>query len=206
MARRCLQIHGGVGYTTEYGAEKLLRDALVMPIYEGTSQIQSLMAMKDTLGGVMKRPREFVRRSANARVRALGSRDALEKRVARLVVLESDAVRTLLVRTAGDKLRSVREQPVTEWAGSLAKNWNPKRDFAFAMLHAERLTRILSDVMIAEVLLDQRQKDPSREALLEAWLERAEPRCRYLYDEIQSRGQRLLDELAESEPTARAAE
>jgi alkylation response protein AidB-like acyl-CoA dehydrogenase len=206
MARRCIQIHGGVGYTTESGAEKLLRDALVMPIYEGTSQIQSLMAMKDTLGGVMKRPREFVRRSADARVRALGSRDALEKRVARLVVLESDAVRTLLVRTAGDKLRSVREQPITEWAGSLAKNWNPKRDFAFAMLHAERLMRILCDVMIAEVLLEQRQKDPSREALLEAWLERAEPRCRYLYDEIQSRGQRLLDELAESEPTTRAAE
>jgi hypothetical protein len=41
MARRNIQIHGGVGYTTEYGAEKLLRDALVMPIYEGTSQIQS---------------------------------------------------------------------------------------------------------------------------------------------------------------------
>jgi hypothetical protein len=44
-----LQIHGGVGYTKEYGAEKLLRDALVMPIYEGTSQIQSLMAMKDAM-------------------------------------------------------------------------------------------------------------------------------------------------------------
>jgi len=37
IARRCLQIHGGAGYTTEYGAEKLLRDAMVMPIYEGTS-------------------------------------------------------------------------------------------------------------------------------------------------------------------------
>ncbi|MBO85851.1 MAG: hypothetical protein CL927_10880, partial [Deltaproteobacteria bacterium] len=39
MARQTLQIHGGYGYTTEYGAEKLLRDALVLPIYEGTSQI-----------------------------------------------------------------------------------------------------------------------------------------------------------------------
>ena len=49
IARRNMQIHGGVGYTQEYGAEKLLRDALVLPVYEGTSQIQSLMAMKDTL-------------------------------------------------------------------------------------------------------------------------------------------------------------
>ena len=40
MARMNLQIHGGSGYMREYGAEKLLRDAMVMPIYEGTSQIQ----------------------------------------------------------------------------------------------------------------------------------------------------------------------
>src|SRR5581483_4180231 len=32
MARRCLQIHGGNGYMREFGAEKLLRGALVMPI------------------------------------------------------------------------------------------------------------------------------------------------------------------------------
>ncbi|MBX7191309.1 MAG: acyl-CoA dehydrogenase family protein [Sandaracinaceae bacterium] len=207
MARRCVQIHGGVGYTTEYGAEKLLRDAMVMPIYEGTSQIQSLMAMKDTLSAVMKRPRAFVQRSADARMRAISSRDALERRVARLQVLESDVVRLLLVRTASDKLRSVREAPITEWVGTLSKNWNPKRDFAFAMLHAERLTRVLSDVLIAELLLEQRREDPAREELLVRWLERAEPRCRYLHDEIESRGQRLLDELAQAEaPASRAAE
>ena len=74
MARRCIQIHGGNGYMRDYGAEKLLRDALVMPIYEGTSQIQALMAMKDTLGGILKNPQEFVRRVAQARVRAVSSR------------------------------------------------------------------------------------------------------------------------------------
>ncbi|MBN8610636.1 MAG: acyl-CoA dehydrogenase family protein [Deltaproteobacteria bacterium] len=207
MARRCIQIHGGVGYTTEYGAEKLLRDALVMPIYEGTSQIQSLMAMKDTLGAVMKNPRGFVQRSADARVRALSSRDALERRVARLQIAADDATRLLIVRTAGDKLRSVRDQPIGAWVSSLSKNWNPKRDFAFAMLHAERLTRILCDVMIAEVLLEQRATDAARGEILEAWLERAEPRCRFLLDEIQTRGQRVLDQLASDETaTARAAE
>src|SRR5690349_19948893 len=66
IARRNLQIHGGVGYTREFGAEKLLRDAMVMPIYEGTSQIQSLMAMKDTLGGIIKRPQAFVKRLGQA--------------------------------------------------------------------------------------------------------------------------------------------
>ena len=56
IARRCVQIHGGVGYTRDYGAEKLLRDAMVLPIYEGTSQIQALMATKDALVGVLRNP------------------------------------------------------------------------------------------------------------------------------------------------------
>ena len=72
MARLCLQIHGGNGYMREYGAEKLLRDALVLPIYEGTSQIQALMATKDTLGAIIKQPQRFLKSLAQ---RALGIDD-----------------------------------------------------------------------------------------------------------------------------------
>ena len=77
IARRNMQIHGGVGYTKEFGAEKLLRDALVLPVYEGTSQIQSLMAMKDTLLGIIKRPQAFVdAHGAGALAVGLGARSA----------------------------------------------------------------------------------------------------------------------------------
>lgn len=38
-----LQIHGGYGYTHEYGVEKLVRDARVTRIYEGTSEIQRIV-------------------------------------------------------------------------------------------------------------------------------------------------------------------
>src|SRR6185312_10130921 len=82
IARRNMQIHGGVGYTKEYGAEKLLRDALVLPVYEGTTQIQSLMAMKDTLLGIIKDPARFVRKQGQARWRAMSARDPLERAVA----------------------------------------------------------------------------------------------------------------------------
>lgn len=206
MARRCVQIHGGVGYTKEYGAEKLLRDAMVMPIYEGTSQIQALMAMKDTLTGVMKNPRGFVRRGAQARWRSLSARDPLERRVARLQVISQTAQQHLLVRTAGDKLRGLGERPITEWPEAFLKNWNPKRDFAFALLHAERLTRILFDEAAAELLWEQARRHPERRDVLERWLERAEPRARHMLDEIQSTGSRLLASLAEREASAAAAE
>ena len=196
MARRCLQIHGGNGYMKEYGAEKLLRDALVMPIYEGTSQIQALMAMKDTMGQAIKNPRRFVSRLAQARWRALSARDPLEKRVAKLQVLSLSAQQHLLTRTAAHKVKSLSGRPLSEWAKALKSNWNPKRDFAYAMLHAERLIRILADEAICEILLEQAREHEDRVELLERYLERAEPRCRFLHDEITSTGQRLLGKLA----------
>ena len=45
-----VQIFGGNGYTKEYPVEKLMRDAKVLQIYEGTSQIQRLVIAKAVLG------------------------------------------------------------------------------------------------------------------------------------------------------------
>ena len=207
-ARTSLQIHGGNGYTTEYLPEKLLRDALVMPIYEGTSQIQALMAMKDTLGGIIKNPQAFVRRMAQARWRSLSSRDPLERRVAQIQSLSLAAQQHLVLKTAGAKVKGLRGKPIGEWSDELTKNWNPKRDFAFAMLHAERLIQILGDTTIAELLLAQAAEHPERAEVLERHLERAEPRARYLLDQITTRGQRLLDKLSPeaSETASQAAE
>jgi acyl-CoA dehydrogenase len=46
-----VQIFGGNGYTKEYPVEKLMRDAKVLQIYEGTSQIQRIVIAKSVLGG-----------------------------------------------------------------------------------------------------------------------------------------------------------
>ncbi len=205
MARRCVQIHGGNGYTKDFGAEKLLRDALVMPIYEGTSQIQALMAMKDTLGAIMKDPRRFVRRVAEARLKSLSARDPLERRVAKLRQLSLSAQQALIRTTVSDKFRSLRDKPIAEWPRSVLKAWNPKRDFAFAMLHAERLTRLLADEAIADVLWEQASAHPERREVLERWIERAEPRARFLHDEIATTGQRLLERLAAKDRAAARA-
>ena len=39
----CVQVLGGYGYSKEYPAEKYMRDAKIMQIYEGTNQIQRLV-------------------------------------------------------------------------------------------------------------------------------------------------------------------
>jgi len=207
-ARTALQIHGGNGYTTEYLPEKLLRDALVMPIYEGTSQIQALMAMKDTLGAIIGNPQAFVRRMAQARWRSLSSRNSLERRVAQLQSLSFGAQQHLVLKTAGAKVKGLRGKPIGEWSDELTKNWDPKRDFAYAMLHAERLIQLLGETTIAEILLEQAKKHPERAEVLERHLERAEPKARYLHDQITTTGQRLLEKLSPeaSEAASQAAE
>lgn len=47
VTRQAVQIHGGYGYTREYEVERLMRDAKVTEIYEGTSEIQSLVIARE---------------------------------------------------------------------------------------------------------------------------------------------------------------
>ncbi len=47
IATDAVQVHGGYGYSSEYPVEKLMRDAKVFQIYEGTSQIQRLIISKE---------------------------------------------------------------------------------------------------------------------------------------------------------------
>ena len=46
---QCVQIHGGYGYMRESGIERLMRDAKITQIYEGTSEIQRLVIAKSLL-------------------------------------------------------------------------------------------------------------------------------------------------------------
>ena len=44
-----VQVYGGYGFMKEYPVEKLMRDAKIMQLYEGTSQIQRLVIARETL-------------------------------------------------------------------------------------------------------------------------------------------------------------
>ncbi len=51
VATDAVQIFGGYGYTKEYPVEKLMRDAKLLQIYEGTSQIQRMVIARNLLAG-----------------------------------------------------------------------------------------------------------------------------------------------------------
>ncbi|MEC3862547.1 acyl-CoA dehydrogenase family protein [Mesobacterium sp. TK19101] len=51
VVNQCLQLHGGYGYLSDYGIEKLVRDLRVHEILEGTNEIMRLIVARDLLKG-----------------------------------------------------------------------------------------------------------------------------------------------------------
>lgn len=49
VTNEAVQIHGGYGYVKEYHVERMLRDAKITQIYEGTSEIQKLIIAREIL-------------------------------------------------------------------------------------------------------------------------------------------------------------
>ena len=52
VARNAIQIHGGYGYSREYPVERIYKDARLMTIGEGTSEIQRLVIAREVLKGL----------------------------------------------------------------------------------------------------------------------------------------------------------
>jgi len=51
VTTEAVQVHGGYGYVKEYHVERLMRDAKITQIYEGTSEIQRLVIARSVLEG-----------------------------------------------------------------------------------------------------------------------------------------------------------
>ena len=47
----CIQIHGGSGFMKDYACERIYRDARITSIYEGTTQLQVVAAIRHVLSG-----------------------------------------------------------------------------------------------------------------------------------------------------------
>lgn len=50
VTTKCVQLHGGYGYTKDYPVERMMRDAKITEIYEGTSEVQKIVIAASVLG------------------------------------------------------------------------------------------------------------------------------------------------------------
>ena len=49
VTTKCVQLHGGYGYIREYDVERMMRDAKITEIYEGTSEVQRMVISANLL-------------------------------------------------------------------------------------------------------------------------------------------------------------
>jgi len=173
-ARAAVQVHGGYGVVQEYGVERLHRDALILPIYEGTSQIQALMSLRDQAGWTVSRPWRLLGGSLPVDAAA----DPLGDAVRELADEYARSLRRVLRRSTslGDLLRSRR--------GGGRERAVPGD--SPALLHAERLVEMLSLTRAAEALAASAAEDAGRRRLAERYAHRSLLRARLLGELIRS--------------------
>ncbi len=159
VCRLALQIHGGYGVIKEYDVERLMRDSLILPIYEGTSQIQALMATKDLLKAALAKPTSLAGGTISPSLAAgsfsgeIGTlyREARSNFNASLRTLLYD----LLKRGGKERL----------WSMAQGKPDIREENTQYILLHAERLTAMLAHLHAARLLAQQAQRFPVRSPL-----------------------------------------
>ena len=104
----CIQVHGGSGFIMEYKAQRLYRDARIFSIYEGTTQLQVVAAIRYiTNGTYLKVMREMLEEEVSDEMKPLQKRlaalvDKLEDAVEAVKAAENQEVHDLLGRRLYD--------------------------------------------------------------------------------------------------------
>jgi hypothetical protein len=144
-----------------------MRDSLILPIYEGTSQIQSLMATKDLLKAARSKPTTLIGGTLSSALASASFPGALGQlyRTARSDL--NSAVRYLL-------LDLVKQGGRDGALGMLlGKPSITEEQTQYILLHAERLTAMLAYLHAARLLARQAQFYPQRLPLAERAMRRA---------------------------------
>jgi len=172
VARMGMQVFGGYGVVKDYDVERFLRDSLILPIYEGTSQIQALMATKDVLKAVLRRPASVLAPGAHSEFLPSAIGGGSLGRSYRASLRLFSASLAWLMLDLGRRLGPRRLTSVLRATDELAED-----DLAYVLLSAERLTQMLAHLHISRLLMQQSQRWPERQPLAERFLRRTSDVC-----------------------------
>ncbi len=172
VARAGMQVFGGYGVVKDYEVERHLRDSLILPIYEGTSQIQALMATKDLLKTVMRNPSLLLVPGGHSPWLARARVDGQLGRSYRQALRSYSAALGWLVVDIGRQIGPRRAAQLMRGSGTLVE-----ADLSYVLLSAERLTQMLAHLHIGRLLAQQAQRWPARRPLAERFLKRTGDVC-----------------------------
>lgn len=196
VCRTAMQIYGGYGVIKEYDVERLMRDSLILPIYEGTSQIQSLMATKDLLKAALSRPAALVGGTISPSLAAASFPGELGRLYRRARTDMNASIRALLFDLIK---RGGKEGALALLQGKPAIK---EEDTQYILLHAERLTAMLAHLHAARLLAKQAVHHPERLPPAERSMRRAVETCAAGARTIRSGDRSALEAIATWEQAA----
>ena len=181
LSTKAIQVLGGYGYMRDYPVEKLHRDSFGPLLYEGTSQIQSLMAMKDLIKYAMKDPGSFITNvfSKHPGLGIISGTKEWDKEYKSVHYRFKKKLIGLLfnnLKPEGNKLFDAKE-----WA-----NVDEER-VSGLMIHAEGLCAALSYMETLRVLCEHADRDESRAALFFRYKRLIKPRLEMIYADWSER-------------------
>jgi alkylation response protein AidB-like acyl-CoA dehydrogenase len=184
LSTKAIQAFGGYGYMKEYEVDRIHRDCFGALLYEGTSQIQALMAMKDYMKKVMKNPPKFVQSMiANHPVGNLTEKNEFKKAYLGLQYDFQKEWGKLLLSSFQNPNTNMLEA-ITHFGQLFSKEyWQDSAKLDRVMIHAETLCQALSMLEIIKVLGKQAAKDPSRKALFDRYVVLSKPRLQAIYSD-----------------------
>ncbi len=159
ITRQAVQIFGGYGVCRDYPVERYYRESVIYPIYEGTSQIQSLMVLKDTLKDVAQQSTGFLGSLAGAWAESKLTTDPVKSKVLAARNELNQGIKTILGGIIKSKFKSdiesLKQTKIQEFLKEFSLSLlTPKTDLTFPFLVAERFCRITCDYYALKSMAD----------------------------------------------------
>jgi alkylation response protein AidB-like acyl-CoA dehydrogenase len=173
LSQRSIQALGGYGYMKEYDAERYHRDSFAPLLYEGTSQIQSLMAMKDVMKFIMKKPGRYFQTmmAAHPAGSIFDNTNKYIRDFTKMQYVFKRNLSSLLVKTLRPDMKDIFN----------TKNWLSEDKFNVMMTHAETLCQAMAYLETLRVLALHAAKDKARAPLFRRYQKLSRPRLASIY-------------------------
>ncbi len=173
LTQRAIQVLGGYGFMHEYPVERFHRDSFGPLLYEGTSQIQALMALKDVVKYAIKDPKRFFQnvlfKHPGAELLSRSEEWSREfKSVHYRFKKRMIALLLSCLKPQGSKVFD-------------PKSWQSEEGVDKLMAHAETLTQALAYMETLRVLCEHANIDKNRADLFFRYKRLVTPRLEAIY-------------------------
>jgi alkylation response protein AidB-like acyl-CoA dehydrogenase len=173
LSQRAIQVLGGYGFMQEYPVERYHRDSYGPLLYEGTSQIQALMALKDIMKYAMKDPKRFFSNVLfkHPTAELLNGTNEWSKKFKSTHYRFKKKMLGLLMKCLRPEMGKLLD----------AKSWASDENVSELMQHAETLCQALSYMETLRVLCEHANKDIARKDLFDKYVVLITPRLEAIY-------------------------